>query len=218
MDVDFTAISGPDKYRWLTNFVGPRPIALVGTRSPAGHNNAAPMSFFNVFSHEPPLVVLGIQTRGNGEEKDTVGNIRRTGEFVVNMVDMTIAEAMIVCSVNFPSDVDELAFAGLTPLPSTQIDADRIAESPCSFECRLERILDYERRALIIGEIVHMHVHDRCLDAAGRYVNPETYQPIARLHADNYITSDRQFELKKPEALLAYETAQVTPRPERAVR
>lgn len=216
MDVDFTAISGPEKYRLLTNFVGPRPIALVGTRSQEGHNNAAPMSFFNVFSHEPPLVVLGIQTRGNGEEKDTVGNIRRTGEFVVNMVDMSIADAMIVCSVNFAPDVDELEFAGLTPAPSMQIDADRVVESPCSFECKLERILEFDRRVLVIGEVVHMHVHDRCLDAAGRYVNPETYQPIARLHADNYITSDRQFELKKPEALLPYETAQVTPRSQRA--
>jgi flavin reductase (DIM6/NTAB) family NADH-FMN oxidoreductase RutF len=131
---------------------------------------------------------------------------------------MSIAEAMIVCSVNFASDVDEVAFAGLTPTPSAQIDVDRIVESPCSFECRPERILEYYRRVLVIGEVVHMHVHDRCLDAAGRYVNPETYQPIARLHADNYITSDRQFELTKPEALLSYETAQITPRPERAAR
>ncbi|MBL0373542.1 flavin reductase family protein [Rhizobium sp. KVB221] len=218
MNVDFTTLPGPDRYRMLTNFIGPRPIALVGTRSLAGHNNAAPMSFFNVFSHEPPLVVLGIQYRGNGDEKDTVGNIRRTGEFVVNMVDMSIAEAMIVCAVNFTADVDELAFAGLTPLPCKQIDVARIAESPCSFECRVERIIDYDKRALIIGEVVHMHVHDRCLDAAGRYVNPETYQPIARLHADNYITSDRQFEMKKPDSLWPYEVAQVTPRSERAAK
>ncbi|WP_413853451.1 flavin reductase family protein [Albidovulum sp.] len=218
MDVDFSAISGADKYRLLTNFVGPRPVALVGTRAAEGHNNAAPMSFFNVFSHEPPIVVLGIQTRGNGKEKDTVGNIRRTGEFVVNMVDMSIAEAMIVCGVNFAPDVDEVAFAGLTPVPSVQIDVDRIAESPCAFECRLERIIDYHRRVLIVGEVMHMHVHDRCLDAQRRYVNPATYQPIARLHADTYITSDRQFELKKPEALLHYEAAQVTPGPEAASR
>lgn len=216
MDIDFTTIPGPDRYRLLTNFVGPRPIALVGTRSPEGHNNAAPMSFFNVFSHEPPLVVLGIQARGNGDEKDTVGNIRRTHEFVVNMVDMSIADAMIVCGVNFASDIDELEFAGLTAVPSHQIDVGRIAESPCSFECRLERIIDYHRRVLIIGEVVHMHVHDRCLDAQGRYVNPETYQPIARLHADSYITSDRQFELKKPDSLVPYEAAQVTPRTEKA--
>lgn len=212
MDFDFTALAAADRYRLLTNFIGPRPIALVGTRSAAGHNNAAPMSFFNVFSHEPPLVVLGIQNRGNGEEKDTVANIRRTGEFVVNMVDMMLADAMIVCSVNFPAEVDELAFAGLTPVPCRQIDVARVGESPCSFECRVERILDYPSRVLIVGEVLDMHVEDRCMDPGGRYVNPTTYQPIARLHADNYITSDCQFELKKPEALLPYERLQVTPR------
>jgi len=212
MDFDFTTLPPADRYRLLTNFIGPRPIALVGTRSQMGHNNAAPMSFFNVFSHEPPLVVLGIQNRGNGEEKDTVANIRRTGEFVVNMVDMALADAMIVCSVNFPAEVDELAFAGLTPVPCRQIDAARIGESPCAFECRVERILEYPSRVLIVGEVLDMHVEDRCMDAARRYVNPETYQPIARLHADNYITSDRQFELKKPDALLPYELAQITPR------
>lgn len=212
MDFDFTTLPPADRYRLLTNFIGPRPIALVGTRSQMGHNNAAPMSFFNVFSHEPPLVVLGIQNRGNGEEKDTVANIRRTGEFVVNMVDMALADAMIVCSVNFPAEVDELAFAGLTPVPCRQIDAARIGESPCAFECRVERILEYPARVLIVGEVLDMHVEDRCMDAGRRYVNPETYQPIARLHADSYITSDRQFELKKPDALLPYELAQITPR------
>ncbi|MCV2867681.1 flavin reductase family protein [Defluviimonas sp. WL0002] len=212
MDFDFSALSAQDRYRLLTNFIGPRPIALVGTKSLAGHNNAAPMSFFNVFSQEPPLVVLGIQNRGNGDEKDTVANIRRTGEFVVNMVDMALADAMITCSVNFPNDVDELAFAGLTPVPCKRIDVARIGESPCSFECQVERILEYPSRVLIVGEVLEMHVEDHCMDAGRRYVNPETYQPIARLHADNYITSDRQFELKKPKALLPYELAQITPR------
>ena len=212
MDFDFSTLPASDRYRLLTNFIGPRPIALVGTRSALGHDNAAPMSFFNVFSHEPPLIILGIQPRVNGDEKDTVSNIRRTGDFVVNMVDMGLAEAMITCGVNFAPEVDELIFAGLTPVPCLRINAARIGESPCSFECRVERIIDYPSRALIVGEVVHMHVRDHCMDAAGRYVNPHTYQPIARLHADNYITSDRQFELKKPEAMVVHELEQITPR------
>lgn len=216
MDFDFTALAPADRYRLLTNFIGPRPIALVTTRSAAGHDNAAPMSFFNVFAHEPPIVALGIQNRGNGDEKDTVANIRRTGEFIVNMVDMGLADAMIMCGINFASEVDELAFAGLTPVAGRQVNAVRIAESPCAFECRVERIIDYPRRVLVIGEVVQMHVDDRCLDAGGRYVNPATYQPIARLHADNYITSDRQFELKKPDHLLHHEVDQLTRRDERA--
>ena len=208
MDFDFTRLPPQDRYRLLTNFVGPRPIALVTTRSAGGHSNAAPMSFFNVFSQEPPIVILGIQARPGGSEKDTLGNIRRSGEFVVNMVDLAIAEQMIVCGVNFAPDVDEVSFAGLTAVPCRQVGAARVAESPCAMECRVERIIDFPRRAIVLGEVVEMHVRDDCLDAAGRYVNPEAYQPIARLHADAYVVADRQFELKKPVELASFEAAQ----------
>lgn len=198
MEFDFTAIDQFDRYRLLTNFIGPRPIALVTTRSKAGHNNAAPMSFFNVFSHDPAIVVLGIQTRPNGEEKDTVRNIRRTNEFTVSMVDMAISQQMLVCGLGFDAEVDEMAKAGLTPAPGRQIDASYAAESPCAMECRVERLIEYPRRVLVLGEVVHMHVRRDCLDGTGRYVDPDVYQPIARLHADNYITSDRQFVLTAP--------------------
>ena len=134
-------------------------------------------------------------------EKDTTANIRRTGAFVVNIVDLGLAEAMILCSGNFPPEVDELAFAGLTGLPAAQVDAARIGESPCAMECRVERIIDWPNRAIVLGEVVEMHVRDDCLDPQGRYVNPAAYQPIARMHADNYIASDRQFVLAKPAGL-----------------
>lgn len=198
MEFDFTKLDPQSRYRLLTNFIGPRPIALVTTRSQAGHNNAAPMSFFNVFSHDPAIVVLGIQPRLTGEEKDTMANIRRTQEFTINMVDMALSQQMLVCGLGFDSEVDELSMAGLTAAACTNIDAAYAVESPCVFECRVERLIDYPRRTLVLGEVVHMHVRRECLDADGHYVDPEQYQPIARLHADNYITSDRQFVLKAP--------------------
>jgi flavin reductase (DIM6/NTAB) family NADH-FMN oxidoreductase RutF len=163
------------------------------------------MSFFNVFSHDPPLLIIGMQTRPDGTVKDTVANIKRTGEFVAHMVDMSIAQEMIVTSVSFPSHFDEIEFSGLTSAPSIKVAAPRIKESPCAMECRVSQILDYGRRTIVIGEVVHMYVRDECLDEQGRYVRPEAYQPIARLHADNYIVSDRQFVLKKPVELLKYE-------------
>jgi flavin reductase (DIM6/NTAB) family NADH-FMN oxidoreductase RutF len=166
------------------------------------------MSFFNVFSQDPPIVILGMQVRPNGAEKDTVSNIRRSGEFVVHMVDMAIAEEMIVTGINFPPEVDEIEAAGLTALPSLKVAPPRIAESPCAMECRVEQTIDYERRCIVLGRVVHMHVRDECLDEAGRYVLPDKYQPIARLHADNYIAADNQFVLKKPADLLHHEVAQ----------
>lgn len=216
MQFDFTTLPPQDRYRLLTNFVGPRPIALVTTRSQAGHDNAAPMSFFNVFSQDPAIVILGIQTRADGLEKDTLRNIRRTGQFCVNMVDMSLAEGMILCGVNFAPDVDELAFAGLKAAACRQIAASRLADTPCAMECRVERIIDFPRRAIVLGEVLEMHVRPDCLDAQGRYVNPDVYQPLARLHADNYIVSDNQFELRKPDEAGQWETAQQSLRSERA--
>jgi flavin reductase (DIM6/NTAB) family NADH-FMN oxidoreductase RutF len=198
MEADFTSLSEADRYRLLTNFVGPRPIALVTTLNEDGSNNAAPMSFFNVFSHEPPLLVLGIQPRKDGRLKDTLANLRRTGTFTVNMVDLALAPGMMTCAVAVEPGVDELTLAGLTPLDGKAIAARSIAESPCVLECRVERCLDWPKRTLVIGEVLFMRVRDDCLDAARRYVNPETYQPIARLHADSYIVADRQFDLKVP--------------------
>jgi flavin reductase (DIM6/NTAB) family NADH-FMN oxidoreductase RutF len=198
MEADFTTLPEADRYRLLTNFVGPRPIALVTTLNEDGSDNAAPMSFFNVFSHEPPLLVLGIQPRQDGRSKDTLANLRRTGSFTVNMVDLALAPAMAATAMAVEPGVDELALAGLTPKHGHSIPARSIGESPCIMECRVERCLDWPKRTLVIGEVLFMRVRADCLDAAGRYVNPDHYHPIARLHADSYIVADRQFELKVP--------------------
>lgn len=206
MDFDFTTLPPEDRYRLLTNFVGPRPIALVTTRSADGVINAAPMSFFNVFGHDPAILALGIQPRLDGSPKDTVANMRATGEFVVHVVDAPLAEAMLVCALGVDPEVDELDLAGLKAAPCVQVSAPRIDGAACAMECRVERIIDWPRRALILGEVVQMHVRDDCLDDQGRYVNPDVYQPIARLHADNYITSDRQFVMSAPDMAHALAT------------
>ena len=132
------------------------------------------------------------------------------------MVDMDLADAMIVCGVNVSSDVDEIEFSGLTPVAGQKVGAVGLAESPCFFECRVERIIDYARRSIVVGEVLHMHVEDCFMDTKGRYVDPARYQPIARLHADNYITSDRQFELKKPAELQTYENGRIAAATDRA--
>ncbi|WP_281984867.1 flavin reductase family protein [Thalassorhabdomicrobium marinisediminis] len=197
MKFDFTTEAPEVRYRLLSNFVGPRPIALVSTMGKNGPN-AAPMSFFNVFSHDPAILILGIQKRLDGRDKDTVANIQSTGSFVVNMVDMAIAEGMLICGLPFEPGIDEIATAGLTKRPGVHVPVPSIAESPCVMECVTEEVIDYGRRAIILGKVVHMDVRDDCLDPEGRYVDPAAYQPIARLHADNYIVPDAQFELKAP--------------------
>ena len=201
MEFDFEQLPPQDRYRLLCSFVAPRPIALVTTASAEGAPNAAPMSFFNVFSQDPPIVILGIQTRPDGVEKETMRNNRRSSEFVVNLCDMAIAQQMVDCGINFPDDVDEVALTGMNHAPSLKVAPPRVREAPASMECRVSQIIDYPRRAIVLGEVVQMHVRETCLDEAGRYVREDVYQPVARLHADNYIVSDRQFVLTPSEAL-----------------
>jgi flavin reductase (DIM6/NTAB) family NADH-FMN oxidoreductase RutF len=206
MEYDFRDLPVKDRYRLLCSFVAPRPIALVTTISAAGQSNAAPMSFFNVFSQDPPIVILGIQARPDGRPKDTIVNIRETGEFVVNLCDLAIAQQMVDCGINFPRGVDEVEVAGLSLAPSLQVRPGRVHESPCSMECRLHQSIEFPRRSIVLGQVVQMNVRDDCLDENAHYVRPEIYQPIARLHADNYIVADRQFVLKPTDALIPAET------------
>src|ERR1700759_169994 len=111
-------LSRQDRYKLLCAVVVPRPIPLVTTLDVNGAVNAAPFSFFNVFSEDPPLVVLGLQHKADHDPKDTTRNIHRDGEFVVHMVDEALAKAMNECAVDFPPGSSETAAVGLATLPS----------------------------------------------------------------------------------------------------
>ena len=155
MIYDFAKTAPMDRYKLLAGCVVPRPIALVSTTDGKGGHNAAPYSFFNVMSHEPALLVLGVDQRRADIPKDTVANIRITNDFVVNLVDVGIAEAMNVCAIDFDAGVDELREAGLTPAPSTQVQAPRIAEAPVAMECRLMDELRYRNgRSIVVDDAV----------------------------------------------------------------
>ena len=109
MYFDFAALSTRDCYRLLVDTVVPRPIAFVTTLDRSGRRNAAPFSFFNVMGHDPPIVVLGLEQRRDGTQKDTAANIRSTHDFVVNLVSEGLAKQMNVSSASVPSEVDEIS-------------------------------------------------------------------------------------------------------------
>ena len=198
MEFDFEILEKEARYKLLCAFVAPRPIALVTTISTSGAHNAAPFSFFNVFGDEPPVIILGIQDRPDGRPKDTTKNIKDTGEFVVHMVDRQLGKAMVECGVEFSPEVDELSETGLHLVPSVKVKPGRIVDAPVAMECRFEKAVEYVGRSIIFGRVVHMQVRNDCIDPETLYVNSDVYQPIARLHADNYIVSNYQFEIYKP--------------------
>ena len=187
MHFDVEAIPANEAYKLLVSTVVPRPIALATTVDANGRVNAAPFSFFNVFSEDPAMVVLGFSHKPKGDHKDTLRNIRKTEAFVVNMVDHRVIDAMHICSSDVPSDESEIDYAGVTLAPSRLIGVQRIAQAPVSLECQLFQLTNLgPRRTLVLGEVLCVHVLDEIIDPETRRVIPERYSPIARLYGDHY--------------------------------
>lgn len=191
---DFASLSADNVYKLLVSTVVPRPIAWVTTLDTEGRVNAAPYSFFNVMGNDPPVVCIGIGPK-KGELKDTGTNIRRTGQFVVNLVSEDTAEAMNITAIDVDPGVDELAMAKLTPFDSTTVAPPRIAESPVALECERLAVVELgQGRAVVIGKVLAMHVRDDCvLDPAKCYIDTPKLGLIGRMHGRGWYarTTDR---------------------------
>ncbi|HWA81094.1 MAG TPA: flavin reductase family protein [Acetobacteraceae bacterium] len=199
---DFDRLSPEDRYKLLVSTVVPRPIAWVVTCDLAGRVNAAPFSFFNAVSGDPPIVVIGIGGRGPGESKDTAVNIRNTPEFVVNLVSAACAEPMNVTAIEFGSEVRELEEAGLTPVPSMKVKPPRIAESPVALECVKHVTVELGTdRSVVFGRVLAVHVRDDAvLDAAKCYIDVPKLDLIGRMHGRGWYAHTRErFEMPRIE-------------------
>ena len=197
---DLAALDAQNAYKLLVSTVVPRPIAWVTTQDLDGSVNAAPFSFFNAVSGNPPVVAIGIGGRAPGDVKDTGGNIRRTGQFVVNMVSDALAEKMNVTAIDFDKSVSELAEAGLTTAPSAKVRPPRIAEAPVAFEC--ERLVIVEvgvDRAVVLGKVVAIQIRDEyVLDPARCYVDTPKLDLVGRMHGGGWYARTRDlFEMPR---------------------
>ena len=180
-----------DRYKVLTSFVLPRPIAWVTTIGETGVVNAAPFSFFNVFCEDPPLCMFAANRRSDGRPKDTQVNIARTGEFVVNMTDEPLALAMHESSGDFPPDIGEPDHLGLKLAPSARIAVPRLADAPFAMECKTWKTIDVNGdRMLIMGEGIQFHIRDELWDPEAMRVHMDRYHPIGRMFADRYCRTD----------------------------
>ena len=196
MDLRLAELPPLERYKLLIGLVIPRPIAWISTRSANGVANCAPFSFFNVFSEEPPLCVIGINPRSDGAMKHSLKNIRRTREFVVNLVDEATANAMHVSSHEFAEDESEFEKTGLSEARAALVQHPRIAEAAACLECRVERLIEVSgTRQLVLGEILLVHARDGIIDPVTKRISEELYRPVGRLFADRYCTTRQRFDL-----------------------
>lgn len=180
-----------DVYRLMTSLVIPRPIAWVSSLSGDGRRNLAPHSYFNVVAHDPPHVIFS-----SSGVKDTLRNIRETGEFVVNVVSMPLVDAMNLTSADFPPEEDEFQWADLPSAPSSRVRPPRVRDAPAHLECRCIQVVEAGNGHVVIGEVVHIHVSPGVWRDGG--VDPRLLDPVCRLAGNGYARLGECFERPRP--------------------
>lgn len=186
---DFETLPAADRYKLLVSTIVPRPIAWVVTRDAAGVTNAAPYSFFNAFADDPAVVGIGCGPRPAGALKDTLANIKATGQFTICLVPQRLMRQMVVTAADFPAGHDELAEAGLSTLPASKIKPPRIAESPVAMECETFQLVPAGRHTIVLGKVLAMHVADEAVEnEAKRYIDTPKLDLVGRMHGRGWYT------------------------------
>lgn len=183
-------ISTKDLHQYIIASVAPRPIAFVSTLDENGIENLAPYSFFNAFSSNPPIVVFSSNRRvTDNSTKDTLHNVRVSGECVVNVVPYSIVRQMSLASVEFPSSVSEFTKTGLTPEPSETVSAPRVMESPVNMECKVKEIIPLGEQGgaghLIICEVMLIAISEAVLN--GDRLDPQKLDLMGRMGRNYYV-------------------------------
>lgn len=197
-------LNNMQKYWLITGSVGPRPIALVTSLSESGLCNTAPYSAFNYMGEDPPLFAIAVDHYGEeshrpGEIKDTLKNIMERKEFVVNMVDETIMDRMVLCGTDYPADISEAASVGFELTQSNVVGVPRVLDAPIAWECKLFKIFDFSKnRSIVFGEIVSMYFRDDLINEETLRVNVDRFAPVGRLGGPNYCRSTDRVRLPVP--------------------
>lgn len=181
--------------------ISPRPIGWISTVDAQGRPNLAPYSFFNGVTDNPPMVMFASTGTKPDQAyaKDSVANIRETGEFVVNIVSLALTNQMNSSSASLAAGVDEFEHAGITKADCNIVKAPRVAASPASLECKLFKIVDLpgENNVMVLGEVVGVHLDDTVI--VNGIFDVTRYTPLARLGYKDYTSVTEVFALDRPE-------------------
>ena len=194
---DFARLAPRDRYKLLIGTVIPRPIALITTVSKGGKPNAGPFSFFNVLTHDPAIVAIGVENQSDLSFKDTARNIHDTGEFTIHIVDEALVDQMEVCAIKFGPEVDELSEAGLATTAGQMVRSPRILAAPAALECRRHSTVQVgPAREIILGEVLGVFIRSDAVDPSNLHIDQQIMNVVGRMGGHTYARTRDQFDIK----------------------
>jgi flavin reductase (DIM6/NTAB) family NADH-FMN oxidoreductase RutF len=199
MNFDTSSIDVRENYRLLNGGITPRPIAWISSRSTNGVDNLAPYSFFSVASCNPPVLLYTQVTQRNGIDKDTLKNLKETGECVVNIVNSELLEQMNITSANVTNDTSEFEYANVEHCPSLVVTPLSVKDSPIRYECSLREIISLgdlpAGGTIVLLDVKSVYVEDNLV--IDGVINQELIDSVGKMGGDafavkpDYITLDR---------------------------
>ena len=198
--IDMSGRTPAQKQGLLSQLVVPRPIAMITTLDPDGALNVAPFSYYMPVSGEPPLiaVTIGAQREATPEPKDTWLNIERTGEFVVNVTTVEIADHIEAVAREYPRGVSEMDVAGWRAMPSQVVESPSLADSPAHLECRVQEVIDrgdhtscFSGVHIVLAEVVCITADDSIMSAAAR-IDPTRVRAVGRMGFPWFVAAGEQ--------------------------
>lgn len=187
-------------YKWLIGSILPRPIAWVSTLNEDGSNNVAPFSFFTAVSMKPMIIAFCPLIRvSTGEKKDTLVNIERQKQFVINFVTESNYQMANDTSAELLYGEDEARINNLVVLDSHIVKPKRLEASPIHFECEVRDIISYGEHAgagsLITGEVKMVHISESILKDGK--IETALFKPIGRGAGNDWFRCDSKFEIER---------------------
>lgn len=204
LTIDPKETSTAKLHSFLQGAIAPRPIAFASTIDKNGKVNLSPFSFFNLFSTKPPILIFSPSRRvRDNTTKHSLENVLEVPEVVINIVNYGMVEQASLASCEYPKGVSEFVKAGFAELPSVKVRPPRVAESPASFECKVNQVISLGNEGgagnLVVCEILLAHFNEEILDSNGN-VDPQKLDAVARMGGDFYCRAhgDNVFVVPKP--------------------
>ena len=142
--------------------LAPVPPALISCGT-VEKPNVMTAAWTGIVNSEPPMTYVSIRP-----SRYSYGLIKESGEFVINLTTLPLAEAADFCGVKSGRNTDKFQAAQLSPLPCSKVKAPQIAESPVSLECRVREIFSFGSHDMFLAEIVAVNVEESFIDDKGR--------------------------------------------------
>lgn len=208
MNIDFTALPAPQAYHLMTQTIVPRPIAWVLTKNEFGDNdnryNLAPFSYFNAVASNPPTLMISIGPQPDGDTKDTLANVLRTGELVIHIASAEHVEALNQSAATLPYGESELTVSSLSTTPMEGFVLPRLRIAKIAFACELDHVhlVGKAPQSLVFAQIKSAYFSDEIVqidEVKGRtLIDTATLDPLARLGGSNYAFLGKYLSLKRP--------------------